>query len=142
MISTLLILLILDAYLYWGHVAMHKVPALWEIHKVHHSAYEPNFHLLEFMVLWLIPMTVSAICGYYTIGFVLAFLFTYEVSTTHRKTYKRSNRVHKMFFKPFKSWLGNAKYHKAHHDHLDKNLTQMFTFWDKVMGTEYREIKK
>jgi len=136
-LDAVILLLILDTYLYWGHVMMHKIPALWEIHKIHHAAYAPNFHLLEFMILWLIPMAIAWLCGFTITIFIVSFLFIYEVSLTHRKTYKTSNRIHRWIFKPFKSWLGNAKYHKVHHDYPDKNLTQMFTHWDYIMKTRY-----
>jgi lathosterol oxidase len=137
-VDIVLMLAVLDTYLYWIHRAMHRIPWLWNIHKVHHAEYAPNFHLLEFSLLWLVPMTVAWLFSYNLAIYIIAFLFVYEVTLTHRTVYSTSNRVHKVLFRSVKSFVGNAKFHKVHHDRPNRNYTQMFTFWDRIMGTIHR----
>jgi sterol desaturase/sphingolipid hydroxylase (fatty acid hydroxylase superfamily) len=138
MIGVLILIIVLDAYLYWVHRALHKYAPLWEIHKVHHSAYAPNFHLLEFTILWLIPMLIAWLSGYTASIFVISFLFVYEVTLTHRTVYATTNKVHRLLFRSLKFFLANAKYHKAHHDYPNRNFSQMFNVWDRVMGTMHQ----
>ncbi|HUS54126.1 MAG TPA: sterol desaturase family protein, partial [Thermohalobaculum sp.] len=38
LICTLLLLIVIDAAVWWAHYMFHVVPFLWEFHKVHHSA--------------------------------------------------------------------------------------------------------
>lgn len=133
--EVLLLLILLDTYLFWIHVLMHKVPSLWEIHKFHHISYSPNFHVFEFCALWLLPMITAWFFNMTGAMFVVAFAFVFEVGVTHKTGY-RASKLHKSLFKPFRSFLGTAGYHKKHHDDPSVNFTQLFTFWDWVMGTK------
>ena len=132
------LLIILDAYLYFLHRAMHRYEILWAFHKEHHANYKANFHVYEFALLWLVPMLVAWLCGYMLSMFVIAFVFIFEVGLTHRSAYKKANPVHRAIFRSLKGFLGTAKFHRYHHDYPTTNYTQMFTFWDMVCKTKYK----
>jgi sterol desaturase/sphingolipid hydroxylase (fatty acid hydroxylase superfamily) len=153
-VATLLNLLALDASLFLTHLAHHRISFLWEFHKVHHSAevLTPftvfRGHPVEFILNGL----VFAILGGITSGSLVfvfgsnpgmtilgvnAFEFAFFLFGYHLR--------HSHVWIMFPGWLGrhisSPALHQIHHSadprHYDKNLAQIFTFWDRIAGTLY-----
>lgn len=121
---------------YWSHRLMHRIPVLWNIHKVHHSVTNLNvmsahqMHFLEYLVhspmhvvatLWLgtdlvAPFGVIFMAvDYLAHSNVRANLgaLTYVICTP------QAHRVH----------------HSAESRHFDTNFGNTFMLWDHVFGT-------
>ena len=147
-------ILIGDLCIYVIHYLHHKIPFLWEFHKVHHSALVLNVfttsreHPLEalaYTAAYSILLSVhgaffAALIGYEpalpTILGVSAFTFLANLAAYHLR------HSHIWFaYKPY--WLGyifnSPAHHQIHHSkeahHLDKNFASIFTLWDWAFGT-------
>ncbi|MBN8925208.1 MAG: hypothetical protein BGO51_07515 [Rhodospirillales bacterium 69-11] len=152
-IFTLTMLLAYDLSYYIYHYAQHKVPMLWELHKVHHSAEimigvtKDRVHPLDelmnhwwdgvipglcygvwlFFVLDPVELTVFGINVYLLRNVILMMDF---VRHTHLKlSYGRA--LDSVFLSPH--------YHQLHHSsqepHLDKNFGLALSIWDRMFGT-------
>ncbi len=145
--------LVADFIGYFVHYLQHKLPILWEFHKVHHSAevmhplsnYREHpvdnlFYLLcigagfgatagaAYRLLGVVP-DVPSILGIP----VLMFLFNIAAyNLRHSHIWLRWPGV---WSKVFPSPAHHHVHHSCHPDHFDKNFAFMFPFWDVIFGT-------
>lgn len=155
LLITLVTVLLIDLALWWIHYLHHRIPLLWEFHKVHHSAevmtpitayrMHPVEIILNFNLTNLVGgvsfavfqyLTAGAVITYEVVGVnVVMFLF-YVVGFNLRHshipmTYPRL--VSYLFVSP---WM-----HQVHHSqekrHIDKNMGFIFSLWDWMFGTLY-----
>lgn len=152
---TVLYALLLDFAIFITHYAQHKVPILWEFHKVHHSAEVLNpitLYRMHPVDLFFSGIVASALAGFGFAGFyyltgetpsafeimglnIVVFLF-YLLGYNLR---------HSHIWLAYPEWLSHIfispAQHQIHHSveyrHFDKNLGLMFAFWDKLFGTLY-----
>lgn len=153
---TLLLFLFDDFTRFLLHYLLHKIPLLWDYHKVHHSA------------LVLTPMTVyrshpvetflyacrmglaqglAVGLGYYLFGPTLdmydilganAFVFAFNIMA--------SNLRHSHIWLPWphkwENWFISPAMHQIHHsdarEHFDQNLGSALAVWDRMFGTLHR----
>ena len=141
---------------YWfAHWLMHRVPALWEFHKVHHSA-EVLTPLTEFrqhpIELFLFPLCTGTAVGVLfgaaehllgaerqglTLVWINIVLFAYNMTLLHLR--------HSHVWIPLRGWLGyvlqSPAHHQIHHStdpkHFDKNLGFGLSIWDWAFRTLY-----
>jgi sterol desaturase/sphingolipid hydroxylase (fatty acid hydroxylase superfamily) len=146
---------------YWlDHFLSHKIPFLWEFHKVHHSAevLSPltNFrvHPVDTLVFYNITALVMGITG---------GLVNYALGkTTHQFTIANSNVITLVFFflighlqhshfwiaftGPWGRLFLSPAHHQIHHStnpvHFDKNLGLCLGIWDWLFGTLYVPSRK
>lgn len=135
------------------HVLYHKVPALWEFHKAHHSAkvltpftgvrdhpvifvidtfaYVGLVGLYVGVLQWVDPTIMDRVYVWQasTIGFQLYFL---GFLTSHYHL--------PVSFGIFERVLVSPAYHMVHHvnhpDFYDKNFGHIFSFWDRLFSTD------
>lgn len=145
--------LVADFLGFFAHYLQHKIPLLWQFHKVHHSAevMHPisNFreHPIDnFFYNILIGLGGGAITGFTfrILGYhpnlpvilgvpVFMFLFNFAgYNLRHSHIWLRWPGV---WSKVFPSPAHHHVHHSCHPDHLDKNFAFMFPFWDVVFGT-------
>lgn len=122
------------------HYALHRIPFLWQIHKLHHSIEQMNwfgnfrFHWLEILVyktIKYIPLLILA--PSYQIAFIVGIVGILIGSLNHLSI-------------PF-TWrpallsyiLNSPGFHIWHHRASEKtvNYAVIFTFWDYLFGTAY-----
>ncbi|WP_281995225.1 sterol desaturase family protein [Ruegeria faecimaris] len=149
----LILFLIMDFIGYAAHYLQHKVPLLWQFHKVHHSA-EVMHPLSNFRehpidnILYnvAIGFGAGAVTGFAfrLLGYqpnmpallgvpVLMFLFNVGgYNLRHSHIWLRWPGV---WSKVFPSPAHHHVHHSCHPDHLDKNFAFMFPFWDVLFGT-------
>ena len=149
---TVLMLIVNDFGNYIYHYALHKVPILWELHKVHHSA-EVLIGFTRFRVhpidvflnkLWDgitggIVYGVWLFFGYPSIDLAIYAATIYRLrnilmfETTRHTHYKIS------FGKFLDQIFISPHYHQLHHSsapqHWDKNFGVSITLWDRLFGT-------
>ena len=154
-ITTLVFALAMDFGLWFAHWLLHKIPILWEFHKVHHSA-EVLTPLTAGRVHPLddaLNIVCSAICG----GIVLAFCRFLFGSQAQMFGVMQLNILVAIFYffgfhlrhshvwLPYKGIWGklfvSPAHHQLHHSvarrHWDKNLGFVFAIWDWLFGTLY-----
>ncbi|HLV21361.1 MAG TPA: sterol desaturase family protein [Polyangiaceae bacterium] len=140
---------------YWVHRLAHRVPVLWELHKLHHSAevLTPftvyRTHPIESVLMrgaaalavgvvagvmsWLFPGKVSgwAILGVDALGFVRNLL---GANLRHSHVWLSYGRV-------LEHVLISPAQHQIHHsnrsEHYDRNFGSTFALWDWLGGTLY-----
>jgi sterol desaturase/sphingolipid hydroxylase (fatty acid hydroxylase superfamily) len=144
-----------DFVLFYLHYLFHKVPVLWEFHKVHHSAevMTPITAYRMHPVEVAVDMNLTAIAAGLVFGFfahmtgggrpqvelfginAVQFAF-YVVGFNLRHSHiplGYGRIVSQVFVSP---WM-----HQLHHSretpHLDKNMGFIFSFWDRMFGTLY-----
>ena len=139
---------------YWSaHYGFHKIPALWEFHKVHHSAEvmtaltELRQHPVEIVAFMnLIGLSTGIVFGVMTYAFgpgvrpftllngnilTMAFLLTYG--------HLRHTHMWIAFTGVAGRILQSPAHHQLHHSanpaHFDKNLGFALALWDWAFGT-------
>lgn len=164
-VALTLALFIGDDFTKWAvHTLMHRVPELWEFHKVHHSAEELNFttaerhHPLE-TIMTVAAATVVfgtingifiAIAGHkltpLSVFGANAFMVVFNVAGG----VLRHSPVWISFGPRIERWVISPAMHQIHHSgdtrHFDKNMGVSLAIWDRMWGTLYipngREISK
>lgn len=142
-----------DLLAYAIHYLQHRVPILWEFHKVHHSSEvmhplsnfrEHPVDNLSYMVLvgggnGVFMGLAGQFLGYLpsmpsVLGVpLLMFLFNvmgYNLRHSHVWLRWRGN-----WSKVIPSPAHHHVHHSCHPDHLDKNFAFMFPVWDVLFGT-------
>lgn len=139
---------------YWlAHYVFHKVPWMWEFHKVHHSAEvmtpatELRQHPVELLFFPLVyGFTAGAVYALTTWLFgaraqALGFSGMNLILMLHLLTFHHLRHSHVAI--PFTGIWGRLLHSPAHHQihhsadpkHFDKNLGYLFSFWDWMFGT-------
>lgn len=150
---TLLFLLLSDFSRFLLHYALHKIPFLWEFHKVHHAAevLTPitlyRVHPIEFFLFRLRSLLVFAVVtGSFFFWFrtgieplsilkIHAGIFVFNlIGANLRHSHipiSFGNALERVFISPAQ--------HQIHHSvevkHYDKNFGSIFSIWDALFGS-------
>lgn len=122
---------------HWLH---HKVPVLWQFHTVHHSQRELNmftnlrYHAVEYFVKQTIFVAPLAFLSVNTPKIVYISLFFMWYSRAYHANVRTN-------LGPLRYVFVTPQSHRVHHSrearHLDKNFAVVFSFWDRLFGTQY-----
>jgi sterol desaturase/sphingolipid hydroxylase (fatty acid hydroxylase superfamily) len=153
---TIIVFVTIDFGNFLGHWLQHKVPALWEFHKIHHSAevLTPVTALRVHPVGELLSTQVIALCvGAVNGGFLYVYrgqvadLTLYGVNAldflyfTIGAYHLAHSHVWLMFPRGLREIFYSPALHLIHHSvdikHRDKNFAFTFTIWDRLAGTLY-----
>ena len=128
----------IDGMQWCVHVLLHRVPFLWEVHKVHHSVRLDEmdwivafrFHWFEVVVyrtLLYVPLAL--------LGFAPPALFAHAVVGTVIGHLNHANLD--WSYGPLRYILNNPRMHLWHHarDGRASNFGIIFSFWDWAFGT-------
>ena len=150
---TVALTLVNDFLSFIVHLALHKIPILWEFHKVHHSATTMNpitqyrIHPVELILNNLRGIMgfgiVTGIFDYYsnheldTIVFIGANIFTFlfmffgaNLRHSHVKL-KYPSFLEYIFISPYQHQI----HHSINKHHYDKNMGSKLAIWDFIFGT-------
>ena len=149
---------------FFAHWLMHRIPELWEFHKVHHSAEHLNFATAE--RIHPFEIIFSTAVGAVTIGtvngiFIAFFGDTLTVETVFGAnvllvTFNvfggvlRHSPVWLSFGPTLERYFVSPAMHQIHHsdkvEHFDKNMGGALAIWDRMFGTHYipkgREVER
>jgi sterol desaturase/sphingolipid hydroxylase (fatty acid hydroxylase superfamily) len=152
---TLCLFLVDDFVRYIGHYLEHRLPCLWELHKVHHSATVLNFltaerhHPLSTLYFGLL-MSVAIIAT--NVVFLLVFAEKISIITwlggnifwvlsNFLGGTLRHSSVWLSFGPHIERWLISPAQHQIHHSndpkHFDRNFGGTLAIWDRLFGTLY-----
>ncbi len=140
--AQLLALFILADFVQWNtHRLLHRVPWLWEFHKVHHSVKEMGFaahlrfHWMETIVYKTIQYLPLAMIGFGIDDFLLVHLFTLAIGHLNHANLGWNYGVLKYVF-------NNPKMHIWHHSKkipaghkYGVNYALTLSLWDYLFGT-------
>lgn len=147
-------LFVVDDFLkFLVHTAFHRYPALWEFHKVHHSAETLNFTTSErfhpfeaFLTSALVAVGIGVVNGVFiaiaghkltpiTIASANIFLFTANIFGG----VLRHSPCWLAFPTAVERWIISPAMHQIHHSseqrHWDTNMGVTLSVWDRLFGT-------
>lgn len=141
----ILAVLAIDFLAYAHHWIRHKVPALWLFHTVHHSQRNLNmftdlrYHIVEYAVAYTVrflPMMMLSLSNPPIVAYALAHQWYTRFCHANIRTNlgwlrfilvtPQSHRVH----------------HSPHRRHWDRNFGVIFSVWDRLLGTHYRNDRE
>lgn len=144
-----------DAGFFVAHYLQHKVPVLWEFHKVHHSAQVMTpltvfrMHpvddiltgsmvgLLSGLVIGLFDFAYGDGVTFYMVNGLNVVWFAFLLAGYHL----RHSHIWIMYPKGIRNIVSSPALHLIHHSdnpkHFDKNFARFFIFWDRLAGTLY-----
>jgi lathosterol oxidase len=134
-------ILLLTAFVqYWIHRAFHRVPVLWRVHRIHHSA-----DLMDWLAgsrLHLVDVAVTRGLTYvpiYALGFAETPLFAYVIFVSVQATFIHANV--RFRFGALRWVLATPQFHHWHHgaepEAVDKNFAVHLPLLDRLFGTCY-----
>ena len=140
----LLTLFVLRDFIHWNvHRLLHRIPWLWEFHKVHHSVEQMGFaahlryHWMENVVYKVIEYLPLALIGFGINDFLIVHLFTIIVGH-----FNHSNL--RVPLGPLKYIFNNPQMHIWHHakklprEHrYGMNFGLSLSIWDYIFRTAY-----
>lgn len=126
---------------YTFHVLCHKVPFLWRLHRVHHSDVHLDVssalrsHPLEVIINFTFLVLVIAMCGLSPVA-----IAAYETAELFANMLTHANlRVPGGTERVIRSLFVTPRLHRLHHSPLqietDSNYGNVFSFWDRMLGT-------
>ena len=142
-LTFLIAFIVLDFAGYWVHRIDHKINFFWNSHIVHHSSEEFNLacalrqSISSFVKLFSFLLIPAALLGVPAIVIAtVAPLHLFAQFWYHTRHIGSMGFLEKILVTP--------SHHRVHHainkEYLDKNLGQIFIFWDKLFGTFQQEL--
>ena len=136
-----LAVILLDLAIYFQHVTFHAVPALWWLHRVHHTDLDfdvttgTRFHPVEILISTLIKMAAVAAIGAPAVA-VLAF----EVLLNATAMFNHANgRMPVWLDRRVRLLVVTPDMHRVHHSIVPQETNRNFGFnapwWDHLFGT-------
>jgi len=154
LIYTIIAAVVADLGYYLAHSLLHRIPALWEFHKIHHSAevLTPvtgfREHLLDSTLIYIFKAAcLGPILGIFSYIFssgvetinvgnlnIVVFLFQFSINFRHSHIWLPYNWY-------LSHVLSSPAMHCIHHSqtsiHFNKNFGLIFSLWDYLFETIY-----
>jgi sterol desaturase/sphingolipid hydroxylase (fatty acid hydroxylase superfamily) len=139
--ATIVAVVALDLSFYGAHVAMHTVPALWRVHRVHHS--DPALdvtstirqHPLEGLIRYAVMLACACVLGVGLHAFAI-----YRIASALNGLLEHANiRVPRRVDAVLSLVTTWPNLHKIHHSRepgeTDTNYGNLFSWFDRLFGT-------
>lgn len=139
----LLTMFVLRDFIQWNvHRMLHRIPFLWEFHKVHHSVQQMGFaahlryHFMETIIYRLVEYLPLAMLGFGLTDFFIVHIFALTIGhLNHSNIY--------LPLGPLRFIFNNPQMHIWHHAELlpkgsyGVNYGISLSLWDHLFGTVY-----
>jgi sterol desaturase/sphingolipid hydroxylase (fatty acid hydroxylase superfamily) len=133
-----------DLSIYLQHVMFHAVPALWRVHRMHHTDLDfdvttgARFHPIEIVLSMLIKFGVVVALGAPVLGVLI-----FEVLLNATSMFNHGNlRIPIRFDRYLRCLVVTPDMHRVHHSIVIGETNSNFGFnlpwWDRLLGT-YRD---
>ncbi|MFC7356184.1 sterol desaturase family protein [Jejudonia soesokkakensis] len=141
-VELILSILVLDLIAQYGvHYLLHKVPAMWRLHLVHHSDKNVDattgtrHHPFDFII-----RETFALIAVILMGMPIAFYLFYRILSVAFTYFTHANIKMPLALDKGLSWIiVTPNMHKFHHHFelpwTDCNYGNMFSIWDRLFGT-------
>ncbi len=139
---TLVIVIILMDFAIWAqHVAMHRVPLLWRLHRVHHTDRDLDatsglrFHPAEAMLSMAWKAAVV-----FLLGAPVEAVFVYEIALGAMALFTHANfRLPAALDKRLRWLIVTPEMHRIHHSvvscETNSNYGNILSLWDRMLRT-------
>lgn len=140
-VAILLSMVALDLSIYLQHVLFHRIPALWRIHRMHHTDLDIDvttgnrFHPLEILLSMLIKCIVIGILGAPAVAVLL-----FEIFINAGAMFNHANlRLPGTIDRALRLVIVTPDMHRIHHSvrpaETDSNFGFNLSWWDRLFGT-------
>lgn len=141
-----------DFVQWWVHRLLHRVPFLWEFHKVHHSVAQMGFaahlryHWMENVVYRTIEYIPLALLGIGLRDFFVIHIFTLAVGHFNHSNFKLKLGWLKYIFNSPQMHIWHHAYELPENKKYGVNFGLTLSLWDYLFKTDYiprdgRDIK-
>jgi sterol desaturase/sphingolipid hydroxylase (fatty acid hydroxylase superfamily) len=141
LLAVVLGILITDLCAYAIHVTLHKAPALWRVHRVHHADTELDassgirLHPFELMILM---GSLAVVLPLFGVSMLSAAI--YNTIALPWFLLNHSNMKYPAWFERWGSLLmSTPNWHRVHHSshqpETDSHYGCVFSLWDRLFGT-------
>lgn len=132
---------ILDFAVWLSHVASHKIPIFWRIHRMHHSDIDIDvttairFHPIEILLSMIWKYAIVLL-----LGAPAACVLAFEIVLNGGALFNHSNwRLPLWIDKYLRLIIVTPDMHRVHHsteqNETDSNYGFNFSFWDRLFNT-------
>jgi sterol desaturase/sphingolipid hydroxylase (fatty acid hydroxylase superfamily) len=133
--------ILLDMAIYWQHVASHKVPMLWRVHRVHHADRDidattgTRFHPVEIVLSMLYKFVIIIALGAPALG-----VFIFEVLLNGSAMFNHANLKLPLWLdRILRTLIVTPDMHRVHHSvihrEIDSNYGFNLSIWDRMFRT-------
>lgn len=140
-LEVVIAIIVLDVAIYGQHVASHKIPLLWRLHKVHHTDVEFDvttairFHPVEIALSMLWKITIVLALGAPPLAVVL-----FEVTLNGCAMFNHANiTLAPWLDRAVRLFIVTPDMHRVHHSiyrfEHDTNYGFNLSLWDRLFGT-------
>ncbi|MHC4659557.1 MAG: sterol desaturase family protein [Planctomycetota bacterium] len=133
-------LLILDFTIYLQHVMFHAVPALWRLHRMHHTDLDfdvttgTRFHPIEIVLSMIIRIAVVAVLGPPVVAVLIFEVLLSGISLFNHGNVRLSLRLDQML----RCFVVTPDMHRVHHSIDPQETNSNFGFnlpwWDRLLS--------
>jgi sterol desaturase/sphingolipid hydroxylase (fatty acid hydroxylase superfamily) len=142
--SVIVAIIALDLVIYLQHVIFHAVPALWRIHRMHHTDLDfdvttgVRFHPLEIVISMAIKLATIAALGASAAGVLLFEILLNATSLFNHSNVTLASQADALM----RLLIVTPDLHRVHHSIVVRETNSNFGFnlscWDRLLGT-YRD---
>jgi sterol desaturase/sphingolipid hydroxylase (fatty acid hydroxylase superfamily) len=147
-LAALVCVVLLDLAIYGQHVATHRFPLLWRMHKVHHADTDMDvstavrFHPVELILSLGYKSTLVVLLGAPVSAVIIFELLLFVGPAFNHSNIKLPTRLDTLL-----RWvIATPDTHRAHHSTVvaeqNTNYGFFLIWWDKLFGTYTRVPKK
>lgn len=140
-IRWVLVFLLFDIWMYFWHMANHRIGFLWRFHRAHHSDIEMDtttalrFHPGELVISTFVRLPVIVL-----IGMSFTELLVFEVLLNISTLFHHSNLgLPEKWDRVLRTVIVTPNMHRVHHSidlhETNSNFTSLLSVWDRMAGT-------
>lgn len=142
-LQVIMVILAGDFLVWLAHLLKHKVNLFWHFHAVHHSQTEMTFltdkrvhpvgNMISFVIMFF-PITLLELKHAVPLGILWWFFTTWHTMVYHANIRTNYGFLRYVFVTP----QSHRIHHSSEPQHRDHNFGVIFSFWDRLFGTQYR----
>ena len=140
--------ILLDLAIYGQHIASHKIPLLWRVHRVHHADRDIDlttgirFHPVEIILSMLYKFAVIIVLGAPALG-----VFIFEVLLNGSAMFNHANfKLPRPIDRVLRQLFVTPDMHRVHHSVIHRETDSNYGFnlsvWDRLFGTYIDQPEK
>jgi len=140
-LETVLVVVLIDLWMYLWHRANHSIPLLWRFHRVHHS--DPDldtssafrFHTGEIVLSAVLRSLLISLLSLQLWHLLLYELLMLPVIMLHHSNIRMpaglDRALRSVIVTPWMHWV----HHSVYQPDTDSNFSTIFSFWDRLFST-------
>ncbi len=140
-LSVILSFIVLDFAIWFSHLASHKIPLLWKVHRMHHSDVDIDvstairFHPIEIILSMIWKMIIVVILGAPVVSVLI-----FEIVLNGAAMFNHSNlKLPLGIDRILRLFIVTPDMHRVHHsivhNETDSNYGFNLAIWDRLFNT-------